>query len=253
LFTGNTFYYTYAAFRRKLRWAQVVKLWGSSYLGNVIGAAIFALLIYLTGLFRDPSVHGFLLGVVEKKMHAPWDELFLRAILCNWLVCLAFFIPMSLKGDGAKMFAMMLFVFCFFISGYEHSIANMCTFALALVSTWACLASSTVRASARCCRSTLPRRRRRCSIARPISSKTLFDRSPNNENDIVSYPHDSRLSYNGWSNHSMNEERRFFVTRTNYGGAVRGRHEGEAVGAVPARVQIFAARPCRPKRRRSMH
>ncbi|MNJ52274.1 Nitrite transporter NirC [compost metagenome] len=40
---------------------------------------------------------------------------------------------MSLKGDGAKMFAMMLFVFCFFISGYEHSIANMCTFAIALV------------------------------------------------------------------------------------------------------------------------
>lgn len=31
------------------------------------------------------------------------------------------------------MFAMMLFVFCFFISGYEHSIANMCTFAIALV------------------------------------------------------------------------------------------------------------------------
>lgn len=28
---------------------------------------------------------------------------------------------------------MMLFVFCFFISGYEHSIANMCTFAIALV------------------------------------------------------------------------------------------------------------------------
>lgn len=44
----------------------------------------------------------------------------------------AFFIPMSLKGEGAKLFAMMLFVFCFFISGYEHSIANICTFATAL-------------------------------------------------------------------------------------------------------------------------
>jgi nitrite transporter len=31
------------------------------------------------------------------------------------------------------MFAMMLFVFCCFISGYEHSVANMCTFAIALV------------------------------------------------------------------------------------------------------------------------
>lgn len=133
LFTGNTFYYSYAALRKKLKWLQVLKLWVTSYIGNIIGATGFALLIYLTGLFSDPSVNGFLLGVVEKKMNAPVMELFFRAILCNWLVCLAFFIPMGLKGDGPKLFAMMLFVFCFFISGYEHSIANMCTFAIALV------------------------------------------------------------------------------------------------------------------------
>ncbi|AKL86806.1 YwcJ [Bacillus atrophaeus UCMB-5137] len=36
------------------------------------------------------------------------------------------------KRRRAKLFAMMLFVFCFFISGYEHSIANICTFAIAL-------------------------------------------------------------------------------------------------------------------------
>lgn len=133
LFTGNTFYYTYAALRKRMKWLQVVRLWVLSYLGNILGAAAFALLIFLTGLFADESVNGFLLNVVEHKMHSPIWELFFRAILCNWLVCLAFFIPMSLQGDGAKMFAMMLFVFCFFISGYEHSIANMCTFAIALV------------------------------------------------------------------------------------------------------------------------
>ncbi|WP_068779403.1 formate/nitrite transporter family protein [Paenibacillus sp. GM2] len=133
LFTGNTFYYTYAALRKKLQWSEVGKLWVFSYVGNIMGAAAFALLIFLTGLFTDASVNSFLLNVVEHKMNTSAIELFFRAILCNWLVCLAFFIPMSLKGDGAKMFAMMLFVFCFFISGYEHSIANMCTFAIALV------------------------------------------------------------------------------------------------------------------------
>ncbi|NMO96380.1 formate/nitrite transporter family protein [Paenibacillus lemnae] len=133
LFTGNTFYYSYAALRRKLKWTETGKLWVTSYAGNILGAAAFALLIYLTGLFNSPEVNGFLLSVVEKKMHAPLTELFFRAILCNWLVCLAFFIPMGMKGDGPKLFAMMLFVFCFFISGYEHSIANMCTFAIALV------------------------------------------------------------------------------------------------------------------------
>ncbi|MUG46243.1 formate/nitrite transporter family protein [Paenibacillus woosongensis] len=133
LFTGNTFYYSFAALRRRLKWVEAAKLWVLSYAGNIMGAAAFALLIFLTGLFTDSSVNSFLLNVVEHKMTTSTSELFFRAILCNWLVCLAFFIPMSLKGDGAKMFAMMLFVFCFFISGYEHSIANMCTFAIALV------------------------------------------------------------------------------------------------------------------------
>ena len=67
LFTGNTFYYTYAALRKKLRWLEVVKLWIFSYAGNILGACTFAL-IFLTGLFMDSSVNGFLLDVVEHKM-----------------------------------------------------------------------------------------------------------------------------------------------------------------------------------------
>ncbi|WP_339279517.1 formate/nitrite transporter family protein [Paenibacillus sp. FSL H3-0329] len=133
LFTGDTFYYTYTALRRKMKLSEVVRMWIMSYIGNILGAAVFALLIFLTGLFYSSDVNGFLLYVVEHKMEAPAGQLFFRAILCNWLVCMAFFIPMNMKGDGAKMFAMVLFVFCFFISGYEHSIANMCTFAIALV------------------------------------------------------------------------------------------------------------------------
>jgi nitrite transporter NirC len=106
-----------------MAWLEVTQLWVSSYIGNILGAAVFALLIFTTGLYEESTVNGFLLSVVEKKMQVPTMELFFRGILCNWLVCLAFFIPMGLKGDGPKMFSMILFVFCFFISGYEHSIA----------------------------------------------------------------------------------------------------------------------------------
>lgn len=133
LATGDTFYFAYAALRRKLRWPVAIRMWLLSYGGNIIGAALFALLIWTTGLFNDPSVNGFLQHVAAKKVDAPVMELFFRGILCNWLVCMAFFVPMNLRGDGPKLFAMMLFVFCFFISGYEHSIANMCTFAISLV------------------------------------------------------------------------------------------------------------------------
>ncbi|WP_338786862.1 formate/nitrite transporter family protein [Metabacillus sp. FJAT-53654] len=134
LFTGNTFYFSYTAFRKKISWFEVLKLWLTSYAGNILGACFFALFILSTGLFADDSSTSFLLSVADKKVHLSTSELFFRGILCNWLVCLAFFIPMRLQGDGPKLFTMMLFVFCFFISGYEHSIANMCTFAIAFVS-----------------------------------------------------------------------------------------------------------------------
>ncbi len=132
LFTGDTFYYTYAAIRKQMGWRDVTKLWGYSYVGNLIGAILFALLIYATGLFSDPSVNSFLISVAQGKTEAPTAELFFRGILCNWLVCLAFFLPYRAKGDGPKMFIMVFLVFCFFISGYEHSIANFVTFSISM-------------------------------------------------------------------------------------------------------------------------
>jgi nitrite transporter len=133
LFTGNTFYYTFAALRRKLNWLEVPKLLVFSYFGNIIGAVLFALLILATGLFDAPHSGDYLLSVVDKKVHLPFWQLLFRGILCNWLVCLSFFIPMAFTENGAKMFSMVFFVFCFFISGYEHSIANMATFSVAMI------------------------------------------------------------------------------------------------------------------------
>ncbi|URN95504.1 MAG: formate/nitrite transporter family protein [Candidatus Pristimantibacillus lignocellulolyticus] len=132
LFTGNTFYLSYATLRRKMTWVDTLKMLLSSYIGNIIGAILFAILIWLTQLFADAKVHTFLLEVAHKKVDASTIEIFFRAILCNWLVCLAFFIPYFMKTDGAKMFVMILLVFSFFIAGFEHSIANMSVFALSI-------------------------------------------------------------------------------------------------------------------------
>lgn len=133
LFTGNTFYYKYAALRDRMKWPKVFELLVYSYIGNILGACAFAFLIFTTGLFEIPDSSVFLMSVVEHKIQNSILHLFFRGVLCNWLVCLAFFIPMSFKESGAKMAAMLLFVYCFFISGYKHSIANMCSFSIALV------------------------------------------------------------------------------------------------------------------------
>ena len=133
LFTGDTFYYTYAAIRKQLAWKDVGRLWVYSYAGNLIGAILFALIISATGLFKDPSVNSFLVSVAKGKTLAPTSELFFRGILCNWLVCLAFFLPYRVKGDAAKIILMIALVFGFFVSGYEHSIANLVTFSVSFV------------------------------------------------------------------------------------------------------------------------
>ncbi|MEH7382992.1 formate/nitrite transporter family protein [Bacillus sp. JJ1533] len=133
LFTGDTFYYTYAALRKRMQWKVVGQMWVYSYIGNIIGALFFAFLFFMTGLFQGEAVNEFLLTVAYNKTQLTTSQLFFRGILCNWLVCLAFFLPLGMRGDGPKIFIMMLLVFCFFISGYEHSIANMCTFAVSYV------------------------------------------------------------------------------------------------------------------------
>ncbi|MGZ9584858.1 formate/nitrite transporter family protein [Paenibacillus marinisediminis] len=132
LFTGNTFYFTFATLRGKTTWNDTLKIWSTSYLGNLIGAILFALLLWASGLFDGTLSNPMFIHAVEKKMSVPIVQVFFRAILCNWLVCMAFFVPMGLKGDGPKMFAMILLVYCFFIAGLEHCIANLCSFSIAL-------------------------------------------------------------------------------------------------------------------------
>jgi nitrite transporter NirC len=66
-----------------------------------------------------------------------------RAILCNWLVCLALWMSARIANEAARMVAIAWCLFAFIASGYEHSIANMTIFGVALFSnhpetvTWA--------------------------------------------------------------------------------------------------------------------
>ncbi|CAG9614009.1 Nitrite transporter NirC [Bacillus rhizoplanae] len=134
LFTGNTMYFTVATLRKETTIADTLRNWGACYLGNLVGAIFFAALFYATGIFETISHSHLLNEVVGGKMGASTMHLFFKAILCNWLVCLACFLPSQVKGDTAKMLMTMLIVFTFFLSGYEHSIANLSLFTISLVS-----------------------------------------------------------------------------------------------------------------------
>ncbi|PEB54158.1 transporter [Bacillus pseudomycoides] len=134
LFTGNTMYFTVATLRKETTIVDTLRNWIACYAGNLAGALFFALLFYAAGIFGAIDHKHLLNTVVAGKMATPTIQLFFKAILCNWLVCLACFLPSQVKGDTAKIIVIMLLVFTFFLSGYEHSIANLSLFALSLLS-----------------------------------------------------------------------------------------------------------------------
>ncbi|AEH48289.1 formate/nitrite transporter family protein [Parageobacillus thermoglucosidasius] len=132
LFTGNTMYFTISTLQKETSLKDMLQNWLACYSGNLLGAVFFAFLISQSGVFDHIPKEHLLFAVTEKKMHATMMQLFFKGILCNWLVCLAIFIPMQMKEDMAKIFSMILIVFIFFASGYEHSIANFVLFSIAL-------------------------------------------------------------------------------------------------------------------------
>ncbi|MBT2677953.1 formate/nitrite transporter family protein [Bacillus sp. ISL-35] len=133
LFTSNTMLMTISSLKKATSWRDTAENWIACYAGNIIGAVFFGMFIMLSGIFPTPEKTQYMMETVSMKMNTPAIQLFFRAILCNWLVCLAVWIPYNIKGDAAKIGVMMLLVFAFVVSGFEHSVANMVLFSIALL------------------------------------------------------------------------------------------------------------------------
>lgn len=131
LFTGNNLILTVGALDKKITWKQTLNLWFFSFLGNLIGSVIIGYLFVRTNL-AGSDTGNFVLSLASKKMTADIDVLFVKGILCNILVCLAVLCSVKLKSESAKLIMIFWCLFAFITSGFEHSIANMSIFAMAL-------------------------------------------------------------------------------------------------------------------------
>ena len=131
LFTGNNMILTIGALTKKTSWASAVKLWVVCYAGNLFGALVLAGLIAGAGMFASTVAAdgteslSFISKVALAKGTAPFLSLFIKAILCNILVCLAVWMTARTTNDMAKLTLIFWCLFAFIGSGYEHSIANM--------------------------------------------------------------------------------------------------------------------------------
>ena len=131
LFTGNNMVGVIGGLAKRVSWRQVGNLFLWSLVGNLLGSLVIAWLVVQSGALA-PASSSLIQKVAGIKMHLPAWELFLRGILCNWLVCLAVWTAARASGDAAKMLLIFWCLFAFIGSGFEHSIANQSLLGLAL-------------------------------------------------------------------------------------------------------------------------
>ncbi|RUS46265.1 formate/nitrite transporter family protein [Cohnella sp. AR92] len=133
LFTGNNMVLTVGALAKRTTWSDAARNWLWCWLGNFAGAAAFAWIVWRSDAFAGISADHQLFALAGKKMHLPFEVLFWRGVVCNWLVCLAIWCTYQLKSETAKILAIAWCLCAFVASGFEHSIANMTTLTLALL------------------------------------------------------------------------------------------------------------------------
>jgi len=144
LFTGHTMFMTIGWLRRKVSGRDLGASWAMTWVGNLAGCVVLGAVFVAGGggIVLSSQSH-LMLNVAAAKMNAPALELFARGILCNWLVCLAIWTSQRMTNDTAKCIAIFWCLYAFIASGFEHSIANMTIFSIALFSahpdtvTWA--------------------------------------------------------------------------------------------------------------------
>jgi nitrite transporter NirC len=133
LFTSNNMYLTVSSREGLTSWPQTGLLWISCYFGNLAGAILVAFLLVGAGsLSQLPPDHALFDGALHKA-HQAGSVIFFKGVLANWIVCLAVRVALRCKDEVAKILALILIVFIFVYLGFEHSIANMGTFAMAML------------------------------------------------------------------------------------------------------------------------
>lgn len=134
LFTGNNLL-VLAWAERRISTAQVARNWIVVCAANFAGAAGLALLVYLSGHtdMAGGAIGRAVVRVALAKQQLPWQEAFVRGVLCNVLVCMAVWMAMAGRSVADKAVAVVFPITAFVAAGFEHSIANMYLLPLAMM------------------------------------------------------------------------------------------------------------------------
>jgi formate/nitrite transporter len=134
LFTGNNLL-AMAWASRRISTVELLRNWAVVCVGNLVGACALALLVY--GSHSTDLNGGALarqtLRIVAAKAALPADVAFLKGVLCNVLVCMAVWMAAAGRSVTDKAIAIIPPIVAFVAAGFEHSVANMYFFPLAML------------------------------------------------------------------------------------------------------------------------
>jgi nitrite transporter NirC len=133
LFTGSNLVLTLGVLMSKASKRDLGANWLWTWVGNLLGSALLAIMVIRSGVLAAEPIHGFVLKLVQTKMTISAEQLFWRAVLANWLVCLGVWLAARTKNDIARIVLIWWCMFTFITCGFEHSVANMCGLLLGLL------------------------------------------------------------------------------------------------------------------------
>lgn len=126
LFTGNNLL-TMAWADGKISTPQMLRNWSIACIGNLIGAAGLAGLVFMSqhANGNDGAIARTYLEIAAAKITLPFWTAFFKGVLCNVLVCMAIWMTLAGRSVVDKVLAIVFPISAFVAAGFEHSIANM--------------------------------------------------------------------------------------------------------------------------------
>ncbi len=136
LLTGNMALVPLAAMRKRANLGQLTSNFAWVLLGNLIGSLFVAyFLAVATGVIGtdggEPGTPAALtfdklaeIAQLKGNTESAW-QIFLRAVGCNWLVCLAVWLALGAQDLSGKILGIFFPILAFVAIGFDHVVANM--------------------------------------------------------------------------------------------------------------------------------
>lgn len=131
LFTGNVLMSLIPVLSGKKKFSLLLPMWSLNYLGNALGAILISVLFMLSNA-QHHLVQDYITTIANGKLGYDLMDVFLKSILCNFIVVIAGYAYVKIKSEPAKIFVMFIVVMAFVLPGLDHSIANIATYSMAL-------------------------------------------------------------------------------------------------------------------------